>query len=334
MNRHRRASLRVLIARFLAWFYTTGFGRLVTAVLLVLVAGLLWRYLSGPAKTLGLVIASGKSDTWPALVASIVSALSIPLLGIAALLLLILIGDTFAYYAIYRKPYLPVLLGRTLPKTQEKNISDAKKLATLQLVVKVAVEDANQLLCEPLSAWSSDALIQSIFKYMSKQLGAVEGAFKRVKSDVVRAHLMFVSWDDEDEPDSGELIFLTQEDREPLKLGHSVAGRTVLQSTGDARVVANLKNVFYDPDFVPDNPLQSYRALFCIPIVCHFPGEPQPKPYFVFSVDSTIEEAFTEDYITAAKSLAACIGLVGQRFVENMHRDLETKKARAEPTPS
>lgn len=305
------------------------------ALLLLLAAGLVWRYSPASMQSLKQAIANSKATDWPTLASAIISALSIPLLFIVAFVFVVLVIDIFVYYAMYRKPILPILFGRQLPSVPKKTEADARKLATLQSAVGLAVADAQKLLRQPLQKWpSGNAFIQAGFKYMSKQFGVVEKAFKRADDDKIRASLMFVGWSGEDESDeAGELMFLQSGDRRPLKLSQSIAGRTVLQTSGDAVVIANTKNVFYEPDFDADNPLQDYRALLCIPIICHFPDELKAKPYFVLSIDSTLEEAFAEPFVTAARSISACIGLVGQRFLEAIYQEYVNEMAQAQPAP-
>lgn len=257
------------------------------------------------------------SVTWSTVVGAILETVASLIAPVAILLLIALIADTLYYYWVYKSPYLLFLLGRDPPVKITKTAAyDFKRSLILLSFVQKATASCGELMRASTSSWASlEDYLAAFGRWQGTQFEFISSAFKRREGDKISAYLMIVQY----EPGNfgkGTLSFWGDNERTPLAIENSVAGRAVRSTLGDAVTIANIANVFYDPDFAATNRSRDYKALLCIPIVCQDVEDSSPHPYFVLSVDSTIEEAFGVELQDAAKSIAACIGILGQRMLE------------------
>jgi hypothetical protein len=279
---------------------------------------------------------NGRPISWPVLVSSLLGSLATLLFPFIFIVLLAVVVDTVYYYIQYRRPYLLALLGRKFPIDVKKTQRDVSKQVVLYNAVSKAIDEA-QVLSRSPSAWgSSEAFTNAFWQFVANQLGLIGEAFNRAEGkDDTRAFLMLV----EDGPKGQSLSFLPspffEGAKDSLSVAHSVAGRAVRQTVGDAIGIANVANVYYDPDFViANNDFKTYRSLLCVPIVCYDEATSSTQPMFVLSVDSTIDEAFSPEYVDAARAIGSCIGIVAQRLIDYAWQELSTKDKKQENEPS
>ena len=275
---------------------------------------------------------STRATDWSDIFAAILDSLAWIIVPAIVLGIVAVVADTAYYYAQFRRPYLLGLLGHSLPVDAERKLADAEQIEILQLATRRAIRDAQLISRRPLDDWPSHQSYMAEFvRFVGRQCRLIASSFSRDKDqDVVRAFVMVVREADPSDHTANEnndpriLEFLPSElwpdDREPLLVMHSLAGRAVRQSVGDAVTIVNVSNVHYEVDFDAMNEEKSYLSLLCIPIIGFGRDSRRSEPTFVLSIDSALGEAFGSEYVGAAMAISSCIGIVGQRWLEMLGR--------------
>jgi GAF domain-containing protein len=217
-----------------------------------------------------------------------------------------------------------VLLGRQLPPDAKKSETDAASVVMLQNTIRQAVEDAQKLLGPSMEAWPAvDKYAEAMFSWQSVQFGLLQRAFiRRPHSDQVRVFLFLVDQSEEEEKKgTGNLVFFPAHDNPdpPLRIENSLAGNAILQTVGDHIEIINIANATLDPRFVARGKPQHFKSLLCIPILCYGDGDVR-QPLFLLSIDSRLDVPFPPEYVIAARTVASCLGMVAQRFIDIARR--------------
>jgi len=276
--------------------------------------------------------------SWANIVAAIAVSLASLIVPFISIALLWFACDTFFYYRTYRRPYLLVLFGRELPRDDKKTEFDAANIVMLQNAVRKAIEGAQHLLAPPIDAWGgSERYLEALWHWQSEQFGLIQDSFNRLKGrDKVRAFLMGVRQTAEEaKRGTGDLVFLPVRKNSPsppLRIERSIAGRAILSTVDEALEIVNVANALLDPDFEPHGSGHGLKSLLCIPILYQDESK-RRMPLFLLSIDSRVDEAFPPEHVTAARSIAVCLGLALQRFVDLAKIDEKKKKSGPDGPP-
>jgi hypothetical protein len=236
-------------------------------------------------------------------------------------LVILLFFDSVFYVVKFNKPYLLVLLGRQYPAIETTVVESSEKAALglqeLYDLIASIEADASPLLTSRFESWSTDDYANAAAAFINAQLESIQGIFKRSDADEIRASIWRLDFED------NALAFLSgpelaPESRSaPLSIQKSIAGRSVRLTAGDALRIENIANARFDPDY-QDRPVTKarYNAILTIPVLMQLDPPEARTVHAVLSIDSTLAQAFDENYIAGAKTIALTIGAVLQRYFD------------------